>query len=202
MPLVNAISAETRETTREFLALRMKMITVAAPMSPRAVSQPVGMPGAPNSASINSSPEAIRLPIASATENTTPTIVSVDILVLSSMPQIRTVPNNSIARAPATGWKWKSKATPMPGSATCEMASAASVILRMTAKQPTKPAAEAMLIESANEPSSRNVMDMKPDGHTVKPGEYLGREDGLRRPNAAIVPAKAQNVGGVSVNDT
>src|ERR1700690_1740353 len=96
-------------------------------------------------------------------------------------------------------------ASPIPGRAMCEMASAARVIRRMTAKQPTSPAAAPAPMERAMVLGSRLVGDivgllilirvplvgqamvvvhMVADRFAVERLQALRREDGPRRPEA------------------
>src|SRR5215813_4906853 len=86
----------------------------------------------------------------------------------------------------------------MPGSATWERASAASAIRRISAKQPTRPAATAMATGSA---SASGLMDVVIHGRPVHLVEDVGREDRPRRPQARLAPAQAQHGGRVPVDD-
>src|ERR1700690_2737626 len=90
----------------------------------------------------------------------------------------------------------------MPGSAMCEIASAARVILRMTAKQPTKPAAAPAATESAMALGSKVMVNVVGDGSAVEFFKELGGEN-LPRDAEARVPARqAKHIGGVVIDDT
>src|ERR1044071_3022133 len=88
-------------------------------------------------------------------------------------------------------------ATPIPGSATCEIASDASAMRRITAKQPIIPAAIAIAIEAAMAPASCMdvVVDRAADLAQPLRGEDLGR---CTEPRA--LAAQAQHRGGVVVH--
>ena len=149
IPAARPISGDTSASTSLLFRARTKSTTAAAATMPNAISPGVSLPGPPKSASRSSSPELIRLPVASAAEKTTPMIVSVAILVRRSSAQTASAPKKSIAAAPNNGWMPRARATPMPGRATWESASAASAIRRMITKEPTRPAATAIAIDSA-----------------------------------------------------
>ena len=145
----------------------MKPVTAKAATRPNIVSAVVMLPGVPNKASISSSPVAVRAPIASATEKTTPVIASVDMFVLPSMAQIIMAPTSSATSAPISGLSLKTRASPIPGKATCEKASAANVILRITAKHPTNPAATAIAAQTISALASMVVVKVETDWRTV-----------------------------------
>src|SRR6202165_1204135 len=89
----------------------------------------------------------------------------------------------------------------MPGKATWAIASAASDILRITAKQPTRPAAIAIAMETERaltEVIVAVVLDRSP----VHLLESLGWEDLPRRTEAgAHRPAQTQHVGRVAIDE-
>src|SRR4051812_1986841 len=89
-------------------------------------------------------------------------------------------------------------ATPIPGSATCEIASDASAIRRITAKQPIIPAAIAMASEAMIQPTS--CMDVVVDG-AVQLVQPLGGEDLGRRTEPRALAAEAQHRRGVMIHD-
>src|SRR5262249_10300033 len=142
--------------------------------------------------------EVSRLPTASAAVNTTPITVSVAARARVSSAHTSRAPKNSIASAPRIGCRWSASATPMPGSATWERASAARAIRRISAKQATRPAATAMATGSAN---ASGLMDVVIHGRPVHLVEDVGREDRPRRPQARLAPAQAQHGGRVPVDD-
>src|SRR5271165_493363 len=86
----------------------------------------------------------------------------------------------------------------MPGNATCDIASAARAIRRITAKQPTRPAAIAIVIESKK---VLKVMDVIVEGRSIDFREQIGREDLPRRPKARVFMPEAQHVRRVLIND-
>ena len=125
-------------------------------------------------------------PTASAAENTTPITVSVAMRVRDSTAQTSSVPSSSAPRPPSTGFTPASSASAMPGNATCEIASEASVILRMTAKQPTSPAAIAMPIDSASAPSSMLTGERGTSwGHRTSASSRAGVRASLGGPSQA-----------------
>src|SRR5574341_1980752 len=202
MPAVRAMSGETSAITRRLFARRMNATTSTTAASPSSVSARPTARVPPNNASINSSPDVIMLPTASAAENTTPMTASVGTWVLYSSAHTSSVPRNNAAKPPSTGLSCSASAIPIPGSATCEMASEARVMRRITAKQPTRPAATAMPTGSASAPIESVVMDVEPHRHAVRLLQSLGGKDFHRRPVAARPPAKAQHVRRVAVDET
>src|SRR5216684_3443637 len=179
----------------------MKTTTALAPSRPSPSSQLDRFFGPPNNASINCSPEVVILPIASATEKTTPVMVSVAILVCASSAQMSTAPKSSVASAPSIGLIRIASAIPIPGSATCEIASAASVIRRITAKHPTNPAAVAIAKESTSELISIVVMDVESNPRAVEFAKRLGSQNLLRYSEARISSAHAQYRRRMLIND-
>src|ERR1700693_146902 len=79
------------------------------------------------------------------------------------------------------------------------MASAARAIRRMTAKQPMRPAAIAVAIESASAPVSR-PMDVELDGSAVKLVKQVRGEDLSGRSEPGALAGQAENVGRVPVD--
>jgi hypothetical protein len=82
---------------------------------------------------MSSCPVVSNAPTASAVENTTPITVSVAILVRRSSSQTNTAPASRAASAPPKGWNPRMSASPIPGRATCDSASPASVMRRIRA---------------------------------------------------------------------
>src|SRR5579872_2442816 len=89
-------------------------------------------------------------------------------------------------------------AKPIPGNAMCDSGSAASDILRMTAKLPTKPAAMAIAIEST---ADSRLMDVVPQRRAVEVLKHLRRQSLLRRAKAGLGPTETQDVIAIAVND-
>src|SRR6516225_6339435 len=89
-------------------------------------------------------------------------------------------------------------AIPMPGSATCDRASPARAMRRMTAKHPTSPAATAIAIEST---SSSLVMHVISHRGAVQLVEQVRCEHGPWWTNARAVATKTQDIRGVAVDD-
>src|SRR5512146_1120603 len=178
-----------------------KTITISAPMMPNAASRRVSVAGVPSRASISSAPEVRMLPTARATAKVTPITASVAMRVRRSTAQMRTAPRSSSASAPQKGLTPMMSAMPMPGSAICDMGSAASTIRRMTAKLPMRPAATAISTESASEPRSGVIMDMKSQRLTVDFVERLGRQGRARRSETCATASEAEHVIRVLVDD-
>src|ERR1044071_1893303 len=78
----------------------------------------------------------------------------------------------------------------MPGRATCDRASAASAMRRMTAKQPTSPAATA--IAAGTTSVSMVIVEVKLDPASVEPREQILRENFPRLPVADLAEAASQ----------
>src|SRR5262249_48004260 len=66
-------------------------------------------------------------------------------------------------------------ATPIPGNATCDSASPARAMRRMTAKQPTSPAASAIVADSAR---ASMLMHVKGDRRPVNLVQEIRRQNG------------------------
>src|SRR5664279_223084 len=92
-------------------------------------------------------------------------------------------------------------ATPIPGSAMCEIASAASVIRRMTAKQPTKPAAAPAPMESAMALGSKVIVNVIGNRCAVQLGKQLGGENVPRNTETGMPARQTQHIGGVLIDD-
>src|SRR5260370_17725916 len=112
-----------------------------------------------------------------------------------------TAPESSGGRAPSVGLIRIASAIPIPGSATCEIASAASVIRRITAKHPTNPAAVAIAKESTSELISIVVMDVESNPRAVEFAKRLGSQNLLRYSEARIGSAHAQDPLPMLIND-
>ena len=158
----------------------------------------------PNSASISSSPVVSNAPTARAAENTTPVIVSIARRVRFSSAQIRIAPATRATTAPASGFTRSSNAMPIPGSATCESASAASVIRRMSANEPMSPAATATQSSRTTELAAtrRLVVNEEADRLTVDLRKDRRREYLARNPETRVVARQAQYIRGESKHDT
>src|ERR1700690_2623906 len=79
------------------------------------------------------------------------------------------------------------------------MASAASAIRGMTAKQPTRTAATATVMETTSAPISRG-MDVELHRFAVELMQALGRQDRLGRPHARVCMAEAENIRRVAID--
>src|ERR1019366_227127 len=75
----------------------------------------------------------------------------------------------------------------------CDMASAASVMRRITAKQPTTPAAAPVAIERARLLGSKLIVDVVGDGRAVELFEAGGGEHGGGTPEERAAMRKAQD---------
>src|ERR1019366_3183969 len=73
---------------------------------------------------------------------------------------------------------------------------------RITAKQPTSPAAMAIVSESVSELISGPVMDMEINGGSVQVTQGVGSQHGLRGAEAWVRATEAEHRVGVMVNDT
>src|SRR5579884_4206150 len=202
MPAVRARSGETSAITRGLRARSTNPTIRSAAPRPSSVSRVPGARGAPKSASISSSPEASMLPTASAAEKTTPITASVGTRVLCSIAHTSTVPANSAASPPSTGLTRSATASPIPGSATCERASPASVMRRITANAPTRPAATAMASGSASALGEPLIVEVKAQRRPVHFLEPLGGEDVERRAGTrGPSPREAEHARRVAVHE-
>src|SRR4029079_6022335 len=197
MPIVRAISGDTSVTIRACRCLSTKAVTANAVNTPKIISVCETTPVPPNSASIRSSPGVMRLPIASAPENTTPMMVSSARCDRSSIAQTSKPAKSNMATAPKSGWMCSASATPMPGSATCDSASPASAMRRITAKHPTSPAASAIVADRA---SASMLMHVKRDGRSVDLVQKLRRQHGRGFTEVRGPGAQTQDVRGMLVH--
>jgi hypothetical protein len=76
----------------------------------------------------------------------------------------------------------------------CEIASAARVIRRMTAKQPTKPAAAPAPMESAMALGSKVIVNVVRHRCAIQLGKQLGCEDAFRSTETSVTARQTQNV--------
>ena len=103
IPIVRAMSGDTNVTISACRCSRTNSVTAAAVRTPNTISGRDTVPAPPNSASIRSSPVVIRLPIASAAENTTPMMVSSARCERSSIAQTSRPAKSNMAAAPKIG---------------------------------------------------------------------------------------------------
>src|SRR5262245_28499057 len=89
-------------------------------------------------------------------------------------------------------------ATPMPGSATCDNASPASAMRRITAKHPTSPAASAIVADRA---SASMLMYVKRHRRSVDFVKEIRRQNGRGLTEMRRSAAQTQDVRGVLVHD-
>lgn len=141
-----ARSLENKLRIKASLNLRIKKITKKATSKPRMKMGREVSAKSPKRASINSSLGVNNAPRANEPEKITPMVVSVESPVFFSSFQIKTAPTRRAPAAPMIGLIWRVIARAKPGRATCEMASAARVILFIKAKLPMRPAATAAKI--------------------------------------------------------
>src|ERR1035437_387648 len=180
MPHVRARSGDTSATTRRLRARITNTITRTDAATPVIVSAAPTLAGAPNSALINSSPGASMLPTASATEKITPMTASVGMRVLLSSAHTSSVPRKRAANPPSNGFQRSRIAIATPGSATCDSASEASAMRRITAMDPTRPAATA-IAAGISSSLSGGVMRMESHRCAIHLLEALGGKH-LHRP--------------------
>jgi hypothetical protein len=136
--------------------------------------------------------------MASATEKTTPIMVSVASRAYSSSAHTSTAPKNNIAAAPNSGWMWSASATPIPGNATRDSGSAARGMPRIIAKQPTRPAATA-IATAGTSPSA--LMHVVVQWRAVHFGEEIRGQDGSGQPDGCPLPTEAEHLGCVLIHD-
>src|SRR6478609_3375636 len=86
------------------------------------------------------------------------------------------------------------RAMPIPGNATCDSASPASAMRRITAKHPMSPAASAIVDDSAR---ASMLMDVKGNGRSVDLVQQIRREDGPGFSEMCGAAAQTQYVGRV-----
>src|SRR6266550_5924747 len=86
----------------------------------------------------------------------------------------------------------------MPGSATCDSASPARAIRRITAKQPTSPAASAIAVERV---SASMVMDVKCYRRPVNLVEQLRGQDRSRRAEVCGASTETEHIGCVLIDN-
>ena len=142
-PAAAARSAEKSASASRSRNRKTKKITNSSAARPTRNPASVRGSSPPNSASIRSSRGVTAAPTARAAANTTPMAASVTRPVACSSCQTRSVPIRSVAAPPTSGLIFSKNATPRPGSARCEMTSPASSIRRISANEPTSPAATA-----------------------------------------------------------
>src|SRR5262249_1359684 len=85
-------------------------------------------------------------------------------------------------------------ATPIPGNATCDSASPARAMRRMTAKQPTSPAASAIVADSAR---ASMFMHVKGDRRPVNLVQEIRRQNGRGFAKVRRSGAQAEDVRGM-----
>ena len=112
------------------------------------------------------------------------------------------VPTTSAATPPTRGLIRSTSATPIPGSATCEIASEARVMRRITAKQPTRPAATAIATGRASASGEMVAMHVEPVRGAIRFLQPLGSEHVFRgaEERRAVAGREAQDRVGVLVH--